>query len=146
MGWSILVEGDIHPRNKVDVGRRLARLALANEYGVPIAARSPIYKSMEVKGDKVILSFDHVDAGWRPFDTQTPVGFAIAGEDKKFVWATAAIEKDGTIVVSSTEVTAPVAVRYAWADNPVCNLYDGAGLPLTPFRTDDWPGVTVNNQ
>jgi sialate O-acetylesterase len=135
---------DIHPKNKYEVGLRLARLALANEYGIKIASRSPIYKSMEVKANSIVLSFDHVDNGWRPFDVAAPVGFAIAGEDKKFVWADAKIEKDGTVSVTSSLVKKPVAVRYAWADNPVCNMYDGAGLPLTPFRTDDWPGVTVD--
>ena len=137
---------DIHPKNKVEVGMRLARLALHDVYGIQIADRSPQYKSMEKDGNMIILTFDHVDGGWRPFDTKEPVGFAIAGEDKKFVWATAKILKDGHIEVSSDAVANPAAVRYAWADNPVCNMYDGAGLPLTPFRTDDWPGVTINNQ
>ena len=68
--------------------------------------------------------------------------FSIAGEDKKFVWANAVINRDGTISVSSDKVATPAAVRYAWADNPICNVYDNARLPLTPFRTDDWKGVT----
>ncbi|MCA9126713.1 MAG: sialate O-acetylesterase [Planctomycetales bacterium] len=136
---------DIHPRNKVDVGRRLARWALANEYGIDIAYHSPIYKSMEVGDGKITLTFDHVDNGWRPFDKSEPIGFAIAASDKKFVWADAKIIREtGQIEVSSSQVAEPVAVRYAWADNPVCNMYDGATLPLTPFRTDDWPGVTVD--
>ena len=92
-----------------------------------------------------MLTFDHVDGGWRPFDVKQPVGFAIAGEDQKFVWADAAVLDDGRIAVSSSAVANPVAVRYAWADNPVCNMFDVAGLPMTPFRTDDWPGVTINN-
>ncbi|MCA9181029.1 MAG: sialate O-acetylesterase, partial [Planctomycetales bacterium] len=136
---------DIHPKNKVEVGMRLSRLALHDVYGIQIANRSPQYKSMEKVDNKIILAFDHVDGGWRPFDTNEPVGFAIAGEDKKFVWADAKILEDGRIEVSSDAVANPVAVRYAWADNPVCNMFDGAGLPLTPFRTDDWPGVTVDN-
>lgn len=135
---------DIHPKNKVDVGRRLARWALASEYGVQIPYRSPMYQSMEKQDGKIVLTFDHVDGGWRPFDVAEPVGFAIAGEDKKFVWATAKIQKDGRVEVSSEQVPNPVAVRYAWADNPVCNMFDVAGLPLTPFRTDDWPGVTFD--
>jgi sialate O-acetylesterase len=73
-----------------------------------------------------------------------PRGFAIAGEDKKFVPAKAKIVGPNTIEVWSDEVKQPVAVRYAWADNPVCNVYGASGLPLTPFRTDDWPGVTIN--
>lgn len=135
---------DIHPRNKVIVGQRLARWALANQYGYEIAYHSPTYSSMEKEGDKIVLTFEHVNGGWRPFDVRYPVGFAIAGEDKKFVWADAVILKDGRIEVRSQSVPDPVAVRYAWADNPVCNMYDTQGLPLTPFRTDDWPGITVD--
>ena len=100
---------------------------------------------MKKTGNKIALTFEHVNGGWRPFDVKEPVGFAIAGADKKFVWADAKILKDGTIEVSSDKVSDPVAVRYAWADNPVCNMFDMKSLPLTPFRTDDWPGVTVNN-
>ena len=136
---------DIHPKNKVDVGRRLARWALAETYKVPgIAARSPIYKSMEKSGDKIVLTFENVTGGWRPFDVNEPRGFAIAGEDKKFVWASAKILPDGRIEVSSAAVKEPASVRYGWADNPVVNMYSQAGLPLTPFRTDDWPGVTID--
>jgi len=137
---------DIHPKNKVDVGRRLARWALAKDYGVKIAHHSPQFKAMEKQDAKIVLSFEHVDGGWRPFDVNEPRGFAIAGADKKFVLAKATILKDGRIEVASDQVPAPVAVRYAWADNPVCNMYSQAGLPLTPFRTDDWPGVTANKQ
>ena len=136
---------DIHPKNKVDVGRRLARWALAETYKVPgIAARSPLYKSMEKSGDKIVLTFENVTGGWRPFDVNEPRGFAIAGEDKKFVWASAKILPDGRIEVSSAAVKEPASVRYGWADNPVVNMYSQAGLPLTPFRTDDWPGVTID--
>jgi sialate O-acetylesterase len=136
---------DIHPKNKVDVGRRLARWALAKDYGVNIPYQSPRYKSMERDGNKIVLTIDHVDGGWRPFDVNEPRGFTIAGADYKFVAAKAEILKDGRIAVSSEAVAEPVAVRYAWADNPIVNMYNGAGLPLTPFRTDDRPGVTVNN-
>ncbi len=140
---------DIHPKNKVDVGRRLARWALANEYGVAVPFHSPQYTSMETQGAKIVLNFDFVDKsdkGWRPFDVGAPRGFAIAGDDKKFVWADAKILADGKVEVSSSDVPNPVSVRYAWADNPVCNMYSSNGLPLTPFRTDDWPGVTVSNK
>ena len=137
---------DIHPRNKVDVGRRLARWALAKDYGLNLAYHSPQYKSMEKQGNKLVLNFDHIDGGWRPFDVATPRGFAIAGADRKFVWATARILPDRRIEVLSDHVADPVAVRYGWANNPVVNLYDAAGLPLNPFRTDDWPGLTINNQ
>ena len=136
---------DIHPRNKVDVGMRLARWALANEYDFDIPYRSPEYETMKIEGNQAIIRFAHVDGGWRPFDTNELHGFTIAGEDKKFVNAKATILKDGSITVSADSVSQPVAVRYAWANNPKVNLYDRSDLPLTPFRTDDWPGVTVNN-
>ncbi len=137
---------DIHPRNKQDVGKRLARWALAKEYGVRIPCQSPTYKSMERQGNKIVLTFDHVDGGFRPFDVNEPRGFAVAGSDRKFVKAQAKVAGRDKIEVWSDKVSEPVAVRYAWADNPVCNLYSAAGLPTTPFRTDDWPGVTINNK
>lgn len=136
---------DIHPKNKVDVGRRLARWALAKDYGVAdIQYHSPQYKSMETIERKIVLTFDHLGGGWRPFDVPAPRGFTIAGEDKKFVNATATILPDGRVEVSSPGVEKPVSVRYAWANNPICNMYSQNGLPLTPFRTDDWQGVTAN--
>lgn len=137
---------DIHPMNKVDVGRRLARWALAKQYNIPIEYQSPRYASMEVDGDGIVLTFNHIPNGWRPFDVNEPVGFTIAGEDKKFYNATAKILDGNKIRVSSPNVSQPAAVRYAWADNPICNMYSRAGLPLTPFRTDSWPGVTAKNE
>lgn len=138
-GW------DIHPKNKLDVGLRLARWALAKNYGISVPYHSPQYKSMEWKDNKIILTFNYVDGGWRPFDVKEPRGFTIAGEDGKFVKATAKILVDKTIEVSADSVPNPVSVRYGWADNPVVNVYGGDGLPLTPFRTDGRPGVTINN-
>jgi sialate O-acetylesterase len=137
---------DIHPMNKVDVGRRLARWALANQYGVQIDYQSPRYDSMEKAGDKILIRCNYLGGGWRPFDTQEIFGFSIAGADRKFFNAKAVIKEDGRIEVSSGEVKEPVAVRYAWAQNPICNLFSRNGLPLTPFRTDDWPGVTVGKE
>ncbi|MFN7730568.1 MAG: sialate O-acetylesterase [Pirellula sp.] len=137
---------DIHPKNKVDVARRLARWALAKQYNIPIEYQSPRYASHEVDGDAVVLTFQHLTNGWRPFDVADPVGFTIAGEDKKFYPAVAKIVDGGKIRVSSPNVAKPVAVRYAWADNPVCNMFSAGGLPLTPFRTDDWPGVTAGRE
>jgi sialate O-acetylesterase len=135
---------DIHPRNKQDVAKRLARWALANDYGIDIPCRSPEYKSMEKKGSRIVLTFDHVgDPGLYTFDVNRPVGFAIAGEDKKFVRAEASIVAPDKIEVWSDEVADPVAVRYAWADNPICNVQSRNGLPLTPFRTDDWDITTM---
>ena len=136
---------DIHPRNKQTVGLRLARWALARDYGLSdLAHQSPRYKSMEKQGSKIVLSFDHVGAGLYTFDVTKPIGFAIAGSDQKFVWADAVLEGKDKIVVISPQVAEPAAVRYAWADNPVCNVYSREGLPLTPFRTDDWKGVTAD--
>ncbi len=136
---------DIHPRNKQDVAQRLARWALARDYGFPISHQSPTYKSMAKHGNKVVLTFDHVGGGLRTFDVQEARGFAVAGNDRKFAWAQARVTGPNTVEVWSDGVADPVAVRYAWADNPVCNLTSGQDLPATPFRTDDWPGVTIHN-
>lgn len=135
---------DIHPRNKQDVAKRLARWALAKDYGVKVAHRSPSFKSMEKKDGKIVLTFDNIDAGLYAFDVPEVKGFAIAGSDRKFAWAKAKILGKDQVEVSADGISDPAAVRYAWADNPVCNLHDRNGLPVTPFRTDDWPGVTVD--
>jgi sialate O-acetylesterase len=136
---------DIHPKNKQDVANRLARWALARDYGVKINCQSPTFKAMEKQGNKIVLRFDHTEGGLRAVDVAELRGFAIAGSDRKFVPAQAKLAGSSTIEVWSDQVSEPVSVRYAWADNPVCNLYSGHGLPLTPFRTDDWPGLTVNS-
>jgi sialate O-acetylesterase len=125
---------DIHPRNKQDVGLRLALNALAKDYGKPITYSGPVYRSMAVEGANAVLSFDHLGGGLTVTGDQL-TGFAVAGEDMKFVWADAKIVGD-TVVVSAAAVTKPVAVRYAWADNPACSLGNKAGLPAVPFRTD----------
>lgn len=135
---------DIHPRNKQDVGKRLALAALAIAYGQKIVYSGPIYRSMRIEGNKIRLFFDHVGSGLVAKGGELK-GFAIAGEDRKFVWAKAKIEGN-TVVVWSEQVPKPVAVRYGWADNPDCNLYNKEGLPASPFRTDDWPGITVKNR
>jgi len=131
---------DIHPRNKQDVGKRLALNALAKDYNKRVEYSGPVYKSMRIKDNIVKLSFDHAKGLTARGGQLT--GFALAGEDKKFVWATANI-KNGKVVLNALGVDHPVAVRYAWADNPTCNLYNAAGLPASPFRTDDWPGITL---
>lgn len=128
---------DIHPKNKQEVGRRLAQWALNKTYGKDVVPGGPLYKSMRVDGDKVIIEFDYLGGGLAARDNAKLKGFAIAGEDKKFVWADAEIIGD-TVVVSNAEVSAPAAVRYAWAINPDCDLINKAGLPASPFRTDDW--------
>lgn len=137
-------EKTIHPLNKKDVGERLARWALAKDYGKDIVFSGPIYKSMKIESDKIVLTFDYTDGGLVAGNNVPLKQFAIAGADKKFVWADAEIVGD-TVVVKSSQVPNPVAVRYAWQMNPQgCNLYNKAGLPASPFRTDDWPGMTVN--
>ena len=136
---------DIHPTNKQDVANRLARLALARDYGVKIAAQSPTYEAMEKHGNKIVLKFKEAGGGLKTADVAEARGFAIAGSDRHFVWATAKIVGPATIEVWSDNVSDPEAVRYAWADNPVCNVYSAEGLPLTPFRTDDFPAVTAKN-
>ena len=134
---------DIHPRNKQGVANRLARWALAKDYKVAIPYQSPRFKSMEKSGNRVTLTFSHIGSGLQTFDVAEPIGFAVAGADKKFSWAKARIVGNDKVEVWSDEVSEPSAVRYAWADNPVCNVYSKDGLPLNPFRTDDWPGVTA---
>ena len=136
---------DIHPRNKIDVGKRLARWALAETYGLPIVHKSPRYQSMEKNGESITLTFTDVGTKLYNFDFDRCIGFAVAGADQKFAWAEGKIVGKDKIEVRSTQVPDPVAVRYAWADNPVCNVGSWEGLPLTPFRTDDWPGITINN-
>lgn len=138
---------DIHPRNKQGVAKRLARWALAKDYGVAITYKSPQYKSMEKQGNKIVVTFDvgeQPSGGLDTFDVRNPIGFTIAGEDKAFVWANAKIVARNKVEVWSDDISEPASVRYAWANNPVCNLQNAAGLPATPFRTDDWPGVTIN--
>ena len=148
-GMAVIIDigeaNDIHPKNKQDVGKRLALWALGGSYGEKLVYCGPIYKSMRVAGDKIMLHFDHVGGGLVAVGGEPLKGFAVAGADRKFVWADATIDGD-TVVVSCDKVTKPAAVRYAWADNPVCNLYNKEGLPASPFRTDDWPGITVGKK
>jgi len=133
---------DIHPRNKRDVADRLVRLALAKDYGIQIPHRSPEYKSVELQGGKAIVTLNTFGSSLYTFDVQEVKGLAICGEDKKWVWATGKLIGADKIEVTAPGMTKPVAVRYAWSDNPVCNLYSKEGLPVTPFRTDDFPMIT----
>lgn len=133
---------NLHPHDKKDVGLRLALIALGDAYGKPIEYSGPLYDSMKVEGNKVRLKFTHLGGGLISRDGGPLKHFAIAGSDQKWVDATAEIDGD-SIVVSSPAVAAPVAVRYAWAANPDgCNLWNKAGLPASPFRTDDWKVIT----
>ena len=145
-GMAVIIDigeaDDIHPRNKTDVGERLARWALANTYGRDSLVYSgPLYRAMEQEGREIRLHFDHTGGELTTPEGEPLMGFAIAGPDSSFVQAEAKIEDD-TVVVSSPYVENPVAVRYGWANNPEATLYNSAGLPASPFRTDDWPGVT----
>jgi len=150
-------ETQIHPRNKRDAGERLARIALAKTYGRDIVFSGPVFRSLEVEGPAIRVRFTHTDGGLaakplpatyqpssldpetKPLQRNSPSseleGFAICGKDGKWVWADAKIDGE-SVIVRSPEVAQPVAVRYAWANNPVCNLFNGAGLPAAPFRSD----------
>ena len=136
-------DGDIHPKEKTKIGGRLAKVALAKTYGRQMECCGPVYESMARDGGSLVLSFSHAAGGLRAAGGEPLARFAIAGEDRVFHWATAAIEGEN-LRLSSPAVPEPVAVRYAWADNPVgCNLVNTAGLPASPFRTDDWPLAVV---
>ncbi len=140
-GQAVIIDigeaSDIHPKNKQDVGKRLALIALAKDYGKDVRYSGPTYKSMSIEGEKVRIQFDFAD-GLAAKDGEELKRFEICGEDQKFHWADAQIDGQ-SVVVSSAEVKSPVAVRYAWAENPAgCNLTNGTGLPASPFRTDDW--------
>ncbi|WP_426328937.1 sialate O-acetylesterase [Pedobacter sp. R-06] len=132
---------DIHPKNKQEVGRRLALIALAKTYGQKINYSGPVYQSNKVEGKQIRLNFGNTENGLKAADGATLTGFAIAGADKKFYWAKASIQGN-QVIVSSDQVANPVAVRYAWGNNPVCNLVSKDGLPASPFRTDTWQGLT----
>ncbi len=160
-GMAVLIDTgeskDIHPQSKDIAGERLAQIALAKTYGKPIPFSGPVYDSMEVEGSQIRVRFQHLEGGLvakevpatydvmrrtgqtAPLVRNSPnsqlEGFAICGADKKWVWADAKIDGN-TVLVWSDQVTGPVAARYGWADNPTCNLYNAAGLPASPFRTD----------
>lgn len=133
---------DIHPGNKQDVGKRLAINALALVYGEDIPYSGPLYRSMEVQGTTVELSFDHVAGGLKTSDNGSLKGFSMAGPNGRFIWAKASIVGDKVVVSAPAGISEPAAVRYGWASNPDCNLVNSAGLPASPFRTDDFKGIT----
>jgi len=167
-GQAVLIDvgesDDIHPRNKKDVGERLARIALARDYGKSVPYAGPTFDSVAFADGKAIVTFKNTDGGLvapplpkdyvkqslknktAPLVANSPgsqvEGFAICGEDKAWVWADAKIDGN-TVVVWSAKVPKPIAVRYAWSNNPTCNLANGAGLPASPFRTDDFPLTTA---
>jgi len=169
-GQAVLIDlgesDDQHPRNKKDVGERLARIALTRQYGKAIVFSGPVYESMKIEGRTIRVKFRHAQGGLvaralgptydvvsklgktAPLVRNSPKseleGFSICGADRSWQWADARIEGD-TVAVWSDRVPQPVAVRYAWADNPTCNLQNGAGLPASPFRTDDFRAITAKN-
>ncbi|MES2694577.1 MAG: sialate O-acetylesterase [Verrucomicrobiota bacterium] len=134
---------DVHPRNKYDVASRLVRWTLVKDYGMKLPYRSPEYKALRIEGAKAVVTIDCFGSRLRAFDTEEPLGFTVCGADKVWRWAKGRVVVGrNEVEVWSEQVPAPIAVRYAWADNPVCNLYSADGLPVTPFRTDDFKMVT----
>jgi sialate O-acetylesterase len=127
---------NIHPKNKTDVGKRLALWALAKDYGCNIVYSGPLYKKYKIENDKIRIYFEHAGSGLITKDKELK-GFAVAGADKKFVWAKAEIQGD-TVLVWADEIKKPTAVRYGWADWSNCNLYNKEGLPASTFRSDNW--------
>jgi sialate O-acetylesterase len=135
---------DIHPRNKKDVGYRLAGVSLKQDYKRQVLAYGPMYSRMVVRDGEIRLRFNYAD-GLKTSDGKAPARFAIAGADRKFVWASARI--DGSeIVVTVPSGMKVVAVRYGWDDDPETNVFNSANLPMFPFRTDDFPGITLNSR
>jgi len=135
---------DIHPKNKQEVGRRLSLIALANLYDEKISFSGPVYDSYIIEGNNIRIKFKQLNGGLKAKEGVLK-GFEMAGLDHKFHWASARIEGN-EVIVSCNGIQNPIAVRYAWSTNPVCNLYNVADLPASPFRTDDWPGVTYGNK
>ena len=134
---------DIHPRNKQEVGRRLALQALDKTYGMQIESSGPMYEGYEVDGNTIRIRFSSTAKGLVVKGDKLE-GFAVAGADHKFHWGEAKIVGN-CVEVTCKDVSRPLAVRYAWAHNPLGNLYNTAGLPASPFRTDSWQGVTIGN-
>jgi sialate O-acetylesterase len=127
---------NIHPKNKQEAGKRLGMWALGAVYWEPVASSGPLPAGHEIQREKIIVKFTHTDGGLTAKEGALK-GFEIAGADRHWVAATAVIS-GSAVMVSTPEIKQPAAVRYAWTNNPVCNLYNGAGIPATPFRTDDW--------
>ncbi|MEP7257593.1 MAG: 9-O-acetylesterase, partial [Flavitalea sp.] len=138
---------DIHPKNKIDVGKRLAKAALQSTYKMEGEWSSPMFDRAEIMNDKALIHFKNFQGSLVTNDKYGFVkGFMIAGSDSVFHWAKASIDNN-IVTVSSVEVKKPVAIRYAWANNPgELNLYNKDGLPVAPFRTDSWPSITKGNK
>jgi sialate O-acetylesterase len=138
-GMAVIIDigaaDDIHPKNKQEVGRRLALLAKKQVYQQDLQAQSPIYMQHKIEGSKVRIIFKETGLGLKTSDGEQVKGFAIAGADGNFQWAEGSVD-GSSVIVSASGVTKPIAVRYAWSDNPECNLINSAGLPAVPFRSD----------
>jgi sialate O-acetylesterase len=148
-GMAVIIDignaDNIHPKNKQEVGRRLALIALAKTYGEKTGYSGPVFQSQKIEGNTIHLGFKP-GGTLKAVDDKPLSGFAIAGADKVFHWAQATI-KGNEILVTSPDVPTPLAVRYAWANNPAgANLYNELGLPASPFRTDDWPLSTAGKK
>lgn len=141
---------DIHPRNKKDVGLRLAHIALNVAYGKDNLSLGPVFERMEKEGNRLVVSFSNIGESLSTQDNSKygyVKGFAIAGEDRKFVWAQAYVSDNNKVVVWSDKVKDPIAIRYGWANNPIeINLVNSEGLLASPFRTDQWEGITVDKK
>jgi sialate O-acetylesterase len=140
---------NIHPRNKQEVGRRLALQARVVAYGEKLVCSGPEIEQAEPNGTELVVRFKNCGGGLEVRGEKLE-GFEIAGQDRKYHPAEARIARGSearrVVLVSSPAVPEPLHVRYAWADNPKCTLYNKEGLPAAPFRTDDWPGVTVDKR
>lgn len=138
---------DIHPTNKQDVGKRMAAIALNNLYNKPMVCNGPTYKTMEIRGNEVVLTFDHLGSGLIARDKYGNIkGFEMAGSDQVFYYARAFV-RGNTVVVSCDQVVKPAAVRFGWVgDASDCNLFNKEGFPAVPFRTDDWKAVTAGEK
>ncbi len=143
----VINPNDIHPTNKQDVGKRLAAIALNNVYGIPTICKGPVFKSMEMKDNQIILSFENIGTGLMTTDQYGYIkGFEIAGADQIFHFAKAAIKAD-KIVLSCDAVAQPVAVHFGWmGDASACNLFNKEGFPAVPFRTDEWQTATMKQK
>jgi sialate O-acetylesterase len=128
---------NIHPADKQSVGERLACWALAKDYSKKVPYSGPLYKSMKIAGDSVVVSFDYADHGLELRNSGPDSGFLIAGTDRRFVKADAMV-KGSKLILHSTDVKSPLAVRYAWSNTPAATLFNAEGFPASSFRTDDW--------
>jgi sialate O-acetylesterase len=134
---------DIHPRNKQEVGRRLALAAFGMVYKEQIVYKGPTYDTLKIENDRVRISFKNTGGGLVTWKNDVLKNFIISGEDRKFVEAEAFIDGN-TVIVMSDKIKSPIAVRYAWSDAPEdCNFYNIEGLPTSPFRTDVWDDAVL---